>query len=118
MQILGRNFIIDFAQRPLGSEFLGKLDRIGLLINGGFQDSKSLGLQLRIKSTQNLSGELAVRSSSENQHQAQYLASVLADQSFLAVRQRNGKFRRFPGDLGCLRNAEPAESQKKSRNES
>jgi hypothetical protein len=69
--------------------------KVGVRIKRSFQDFKPFWPELLLNATQNLSGFLAVRSSGEDEREAQNLAAVAADLRLCAVRELDGEFRRF-----------------------
>lgn len=78
---------------------LDEIGNITVLIHGSYSDFKSFGLQILCYATQDLSGFLAVRSSGQDERQAQYFAAVTAHQELLAVGKLDHEFRRLPGNL-------------------
>ncbi len=88
--------------RPNGKRRIVSLNEIGnvrVLIHRPFSHLKSFGLQILGYATQDLSGLLAVRSSGEDEYQAQNFALVTAHQQLLAVGELDGKLGRLPGNL-------------------
>src|SRR5262249_15946796 len=64
--------------------------------------------------TQNLSGRLAVRSSSEDEHQAQHFTPILTDRSVSTVRKIDREIGRFARKVGCRRGHQCQDSQDES----
>jgi len=118
LQVFDDGLIVGFAERPFCTVFRGKLDRIGAFVYRAFQDSKALRLKFRIEATQNLSGELAMRSSAENQQHTEHLAAVLAHQGLVAVGERDGKFRRFAGHFRGVEDTGAEQRRNKRENKS
>lgn len=73
---------------------------VGVGIDRPFQYFEAFWSKLLLKATQNLSGFLAVRSSGEDESQAQDFAAVAGDQRRFAVRKFDGKFGRFSRNVG------------------
>jgi hypothetical protein len=74
--------------------------QVGVRIERAFQDFKPFWPELLLNATQNLSGFLAVRSSGEDERQAQDFAPVAAHLRLFAIRELDGEFRRFAWNIG------------------
>jgi hypothetical protein len=96
LQCLRTTGLSNGERRIVGFDEFGN---VAVLIDGRFNDLKSLGLQIFCDATQDLSGFLAVRSSGENEYQAQYFAVITAHQQILAVGKVNHELRRLPRKL-------------------
>ena len=81
-------------------ELRDELLDVGVGIDGAFQYFETFWSKLFLKATQNLSGFLAMRSSGEDESQAQNFAAVAGDQRLFTVRELYAKFGRFAGNVG------------------
>jgi len=73
---------------------------VGVGIDGAFQYFETFWSKLLLKATQNLSGFLAMRSSGEDESQAQNFATVAGDERLFAVGELYGVFGRFAWNVG------------------
>jgi hypothetical protein len=99
LQVVKRGESAGPAHRKRRVELFDERRNVGILINRCFQDLKAFWAEFLLNATQDLSGFLAVRSSGENEYEAQYLASVLTHQRLRSVRQLHDELRRFARNL-------------------
>jgi hypothetical protein len=92
--------LIHFANWKGRLELADEGWNVGVRIEGAFQYLEAFGSKLLFKATQNLSGFLAVRSSGEDERQAQHLALVAGHQRLFAIRQVHRKFRGWAWNVG------------------
>jgi hypothetical protein len=82
-----------------------KENKIGICIERPLQNIEAFWPEFLLNATQNLSGFLAVRSSGEDERQAQDFAAVARDQRLFAIRELHGKLgcfsRKFGGEGGA-----------------
>jgi hypothetical protein len=81
--------------------FLDKARDVGIIIHRSLDHGKAFRPQILFNATQDLSGSLAVWSSSENENQAQDLALVIAHFGLLAACELNDEVRGLPRNLSC-----------------
>lgn len=81
-------------------ELRDELLDVGVGIDGAFQYFETFWSKLLLKATQNLSGFLAMRSSGEDESQAQNFATVAGDERLFAVGELYGVFGRFAWNVG------------------
>ncbi len=81
-------------------ELCDELLDVGVGIDGAFQYFETFWSKLLLKATQNLSGFLAMRSSGEDESQAQNFATVAGDERLFAVGELYGVFGRFAWNVG------------------
>jgi hypothetical protein len=80
--------------------------KVGFGIDGRFQNFETFWSKLPLNATQNLSGFLAMRSSGEDESQAQNFAAVAGDKRLFIVRELYAKFGRFAWKVGGKGGAE------------
>jgi hypothetical protein len=92
--------LVYFADWKSRLELADERRNVGVGIEGAFQYLKTFGAKLFYKATQNLSGFLAVRSTGEDECQAQHLALVAGHQHLFAIRKVHGKLGRLAWKVG------------------
>jgi hypothetical protein len=87
--------LVRHAHRKRRQELALEELKIGLGIEGAFQNFEAFWSKILLNATQNLSGFLAMRSSGEDEGQAQNFAAIARNQRLSAVRKLHGQFGRL-----------------------
>ena len=100
LHVTERRHVVRRPDRERRVELTNESGDIGVGIDRRLDYFQSSRRQVFVNATQNLSGFLAVRSSGEDEDQAQDLASILAHQKLLATLQLHDELGRFPRKVG------------------